>query len=240
MKLILTATSALLLTSFVQVATAATANQVSKLGISGWYDECDLVTADLTQSCIGNYVENDEPAALDPTGNTCYVNPLLPKNTSAVGVYWFGEQSDGGVYIYSILLVGNETTAAPRNCTSNGACSCDAFEEYCGDGGSGDGIGPGGSGPGCTFGPVNELGNFVGKECAVFVREATTYNDGLVGSCFVAGKLVDLTAVPTLSPSPTALPSPPTSDGRRQGATAFSHLLFSFMAIMAVVLISFV
>lgn len=202
------ATTALL---FLTTAHADTASQVARLGISGWYD-CDLTVEDLSKSCIDPYLPNDEPAVLDPTGNTCYMNPLETSNTTR-GVHWFGPSpnNDGQIHLYSILLWGNETIGLyePYDCT-NGACSCERVEPYRGDWRNGD---CGGIGPGCSSSATTNLNDLVGHECAVFFRQTTNDDTGLAGSCFVSGTLVDVTATPTISPSPTSQPTTTSAGG---------------------------
>jgi len=205
MKILHLATAAILALTLSTIH-ADTATQVSKLGISGWYSECDLITPDWRKSCIGDYVVNDEPAALDPTGNTCYVNPLETSNTS-LGVYWLGPtSSQTGIYIYSMLLLGNDTQVYQRtDCNANGSCSCDAVEPYRGEWRNGS---CGGVGVSCSRFQVTSLQGLVGKDCAAIFQQTIENYYGLVGSCFVAGTLVDMTATPTVSPSPTTPPAP--------------------------------
>jgi hypothetical protein len=99
----------------------------AKLGISGWYSQCDLPTPDLQESCIGDYVPNYETLALDPTASTCCVNSFVD-TTAAAGVQpalvWTHHvpTNQNGVYMYSILLLGMEGIELykPTNCTING------------------------------------------------------------------------------------------------------------------------
>lgn len=106
------------------LATLTLAHDLEHIAISGWWSECDLDDgASLAESCAGNYVENAEPAALDLTGNTCYVNPLQTSTTSA-GVFWFGPLvNNTGTYLYNLLLLGeNVTMYKPANCSAMQWC----------------------------------------------------------------------------------------------------------------------
>jgi hypothetical protein len=119
MKLcIITSTLALLSTkSLVQAIDSA--SQVSKLGISGWYhSQCDLPTPDLQESCIGDYVPNYEPLALDPTASTCYVNSFVD-TTAAAGVqHWFGHTMSQPIKMVFTCIPSCCLEWKELNCTS--------------------------------------------------------------------------------------------------------------------------
>lgn len=226
--------STLILLSLPSIQAVDTASQVSKLGISGWYSQCNLTTPDLSESCIGDYMPNDEPLALDPTGNTCYVYPLMDLTTTAVGVHWLGPSpiDPNGVYLYSIMLLGTDVEMyKPTNCASSGACSCDIIEPFRGNWRNET---CGGIGPSCSMVPVNDLKSLVGRKCAAFYRETTMY-DGLVGSCFLLGTLVDLTVAPTTSPSPTVMSLPKSCAGdETRGASLLSLAMATISMLVAV------
>lgn len=64
------------------------------------------------------------------------------------------------------------------------------------------------------------------------------YN-GLIGSCFILGKVVDLTVAPTVPPSPTGIPKLPTSsanDNEKRETRLFLSLVATISTTIAIVL----
>jgi hypothetical protein len=107
---------ALLSKSLVQAIDSA--SQVSKLGISGWYSQCDLPTPDLQESCIGDYVPNYEPLALDPTASICYVNSFVDKTAAAGVQHWFGRTTSQSAKMVFTCIPSCCLESKALNCTS--------------------------------------------------------------------------------------------------------------------------
>lgn len=163
------------------------------IAISGWYSECDLEADSLEESCAGDFVLNDEPAELDKTGNTCYVNPLQANITDVATVFWFGPfVNQTGIYLYASLLVGEDNVTAykPTNCSANnGACECGPFDDLRGS----DWLETGSCGGRCAISQAeNGLELLEGKDCAVLFTVNTTDAAGdNIGMCPILGKLID-------------------------------------------------
>jgi hypothetical protein len=109
----------------------AQATTLLKLNLVGWWSECLPPYPNLNaySRCAGNFTPV-EPIPLDPTGNTCYVNPLSGFNA----IQWMGGLPDENgtlsdeVYIYNVvpnLLTYRDYM--PLDCTT-GTCSCDSIE----------------------------------------------------------------------------------------------------------------
>jgi hypothetical protein len=115
--------------------------EVQDLAIRGWWSQCNFGAGGLGDRCNGTLVETqDTLVPLDPSGDTCYVNPAADFNT----ITWFGKYSDKAlnesvgepvglspeVHMWSIVLDTNSSSTAvylPTNCTF-GICSCDSIE----------------------------------------------------------------------------------------------------------------
>jgi hypothetical protein len=68
----------------------AYAHNLEHIAINGWYPLCNLQADALNETCSGDFVLNDEPAELDKTGTTCYVNPLQENIVDVASVFWLG------------------------------------------------------------------------------------------------------------------------------------------------------
>lgn len=180
-----------LVLAFLRSATIAV--ELENIAISGWFPECNFDGGALKDSCAGTFRElnTEQPVTLDPTGETCYVNPLTTSDiTSSRGVFWFGNER-----MYSTLLLGeNVTMYSPTNCTSSGACECGPFEEW-----RGDDWELGNCTMSCSFVPSIGLANLVGEDCATFFRASTLYEGEPVGTCPILGRIIDVTP-PTPAP----------------------------------------
>jgi len=189
-----------------------TAHNVEHIAISGWYTECNFDADSFAESCAGDFVLNEEPAEIDKSGSTCYMNPLQSSST-AVDVFWFGPLlNNTGTYIYNNVLLGEEnvTMYKPTNCSANGACECGPFEALRGE----DWLETGDCGGGCGITPADELDHLEGEDCAVLFKQTTMYNGETIGTCPILGKVIDT--------------NPPTSGGEK----AFS-VLVSIVASIA-------
>jgi hypothetical protein len=167
------------------------AHNLEHIAISGWYPSCNLEADALNETCSGDFVLSDEPAELDKTGNTCYVNPLQENITDIASVFWLGSLNNvNGTYLYSNLLLDeNVTKYKPTNCSSNGACDCGPFDDLRGE----DWAETGECGGGCTIVPAEHLDHLKGEECAILVTFNTTNAAGdIVGMCPILGKLIDV------------------------------------------------
>lgn len=207
----------------------ATAQDIASLSISGWWSDCDY-NADT--ACTGNYKEYP-PVPLDPTGNTCYVNPhVSPASSTKNVVFWLGPEgltattsSDAstGIYLY-VLRVPDDSVEEhlPTNCTESGACSCESVDSLrapwrttssC--------IG------GCSVTPADNLVR-LDETCAVLYKESVInafFNDTIV-TCAIQGTLIDTSS--SSSSTPTAAPTTgggaDTSGGYGQCLKAFPWL----------------
>lgn len=102
---------------------------LSQLSLAGWWPGCDLVESENSSSfeCTGTS-SSFEPIPLDPTGQTCYVNPFREEKDA---VHWFGQdpsQKDSETFIYTVVIeddVANDYY--PASC-ENGVCSCQTIE----------------------------------------------------------------------------------------------------------------
>lgn len=177
------------------IPTYSHGGNLEHIAISGWYPEC-LFEGDIGDSCLGNFAESAEPADIDSSGNTCYVNPLITSNTTA-GVFWFGPLANKtGTYMYTALLLGDNVTAyKPTNCMENGACECGPFDDFRGS----EWKETGGCGGQCAFLPAGGLEGLVGEDCAILTRVTTTYMNETVGTCPILGKVIDTGGSPTTS-----------------------------------------
>ena len=228
---------ALLLISF--AATHAQNNvtaDISHFAIIGWWSDCSF---ELDTSCAGTYQEY-EPAPLDPTGNTCYVNPHAdPTSTTSTVVFWLGPAgsnnndtnsvSSTSIYLYTLRVPdSNVDRYMPTNCTDSGACSCDNVDPLrepwkttgsC----SGD----------CSSTIANNLGR-LDEDCAVLFKTRVVnafFNDTIV-TCAIQGKLIDTsTSSPTASPSPTYKEEPSTDESTSSGSEMKASVsLMGFLA----------
>ena len=116
------------------------AAEVQDLAIRGWWSQCNFDVSGNQDRCAGTLVETqDALVPLDPSGDTCYVNPAADFNT----ITWFGKYSDKAlnetvdlpvglspeVLMWSIVLHANSNATAeylPTDCIF-GICSCDSI-----------------------------------------------------------------------------------------------------------------
>lgn len=109
----------------------ATASTIDKLNLVGWWGDCAPPEPNLDSynRCAGNYTPVPT-TPLDPTGNTCYVNPLSGFNA----IQWMAGLPDANgtlsdeIYLYNVvpnLLTYRDYM--PSDCTT-GMCSCDSIE----------------------------------------------------------------------------------------------------------------
>lgn len=186
--------------SYLSSAEKATSEDIENLALTGWWSDCIFENED---SCAGNYTEISSPIPLDPTGNTCYVNPYVnPTSSTSEVIFWLGPAGSDvmngtlGILLYT-MRVENEDDL-PTNCTSGGACSCESLEELrnpwrttstCSGG--------------CSATPADDLGK-LNETCAVLYKESVInqfFNDTIV-TCSIQGTLLDLsTASPSMAPS---------------------------------------
>lgn len=109
---------------------------ISNLAIDGWWTDCNN---DIGIDCAGSLVHH-EPFTIDPTGQTCYINPVVKQPAPQV-VHWFrslpAEDSISAnvldshfydLYLYSFTIPRNASEAFPSDCTSGGQCSCETIE----------------------------------------------------------------------------------------------------------------
>lgn len=202
-----------------------TAEEIAMLSITGWYSDCDY---DAETSCAGNYSSDYDPIPLDPTGNTCYVNPFVhPTSTTKNVVFWLGpsggtendanvSETSAGIYLY-VLRVEDDSVDEflPTNCTESGVCSCDSLETLRDPWRTtGDCSG------GCSVTPADDLGLLDG-DCAVLFKESVInpFFNGTIVTCSIQGTLVNTT---TISPttSPTASPTMDTTDDEEEEPTS--------------------
>jgi hypothetical protein len=176
------------------IAESATAESVSGFAISGWWSKCDYYLGDFNE-CIGTYKSND-PFALDPTGNTCYVNPLAESSSTNVA-FWFGPPGSDlvdnstanatNIYYYVLPFPTKDADLyIPTNCTDSGACSCKSLETLRGSWRT-----TGTCNVHCMSGVADTLKD---GDCAVFVKTSTInkyFNDTIV-TCAIQGSLIDL------------------------------------------------
>lgn len=186
-------TAAVALAFIFTIPTAYGHGNLEHTAISGWYPACDLDGDSFAESCLGTFVESAEPAELDLTGETCYVNPIDDSTTSA-GVFWFGPlPNNTGTYMFSSLLLGeNVTKFKPTNCSANGACDCGPFDALRGD----DWMETGKCGASCGISNTDTLDGRKGEDCAIDFKITTEYMNETVGICPILGKVID-----TLPPS---------------------------------------
>ena len=112
----------------------ASASQVSRMQIDGWWASCGR----LSKKCQGGFKEYG-PERIDPTGNTCYINPLrrnlgvvqwiAPLGNETTAATTKTSNNDQATYVYAVTFPANlSDTYFPTNCTEAGACSCDTIE----------------------------------------------------------------------------------------------------------------
>lgn len=118
---------------FRRLGTNSTA--ISDLEIVGWWSECASTPSASTGLCAGTFEPLNIPIVLDPTGNTCYVNPAA----NYPAVQWLGGipnangkivSTDASETVFYTLILTTELLRAqffPTNCTA-GECSCDTIE----------------------------------------------------------------------------------------------------------------
>ncbi len=187
-------------------AETAIKEDISNFAISGWWSDCIYESDD---SCAGNYTEISSPISLDPTGNTCYVNPFVdPSSSTKNVVFWLGPPGTDvmndtlGILLYTLRV--SEDADMPTNCTDDGACSCESLKDLrspwrntstCNGG--------------CSATPADNLGD-LDDACAVLYKESAInafFNDTIV-TCSIQGSLVDLSsASPSASPTNSEQPS---------------------------------
>jgi hypothetical protein len=196
-----------LISSHFIFAENATTEDISNLAISGWWSDCIYESED---SCAGNYTENSSPIPLDPTGNTCYANPYVDAFSSTRNVvFWLGPPGTDvmndtlGILLYT-LHVTNDADM-PRNCTDDGACSCESLEDL-----RSPWRNTSTCNAGCSAIPADNLVD-LNETCAVLFKASAInafFNDTIV-TCSIQGSLVDLSgenpsASPTSDEQPTS------------------------------------
>jgi len=186
-------------------AQSVTAEEIASLSISGWWSDCDYSAEN---SCAGNYTEI-ELTPLDPSGNTCYVNPHVDATSSTKNVvFWLGPagsdvaNATDGILLYVLRVDDADVeTYLPTNCTDSGSCSCDSVDPLrdpwrtlstC----SGE----------CSATQADDLALFE-NDCAVLYKESVInpfFNDTIV-TCAIQGSLIDTSSsTPSSSPVPSA------------------------------------
>jgi hypothetical protein len=191
------------------IAESATAESISGFAISGWWSDCDFFLEEFNE-CIGTYKAHD-PFALDPTGNTCYVNPLADPSSTNV-VFWFGppgsdlvdnSTADATNIYYYVLLVPTEDAGLyiPTNCTDSGACSCESLDPLRGSWRT-----TGTCDVDCMSGVSDKLKD---GDCAVFAKTSTInkYLNDTIVTCAIQGSLIDLSSNSSLTTAPTTMPT---------------------------------
>lgn len=107
------------------------ANRIAQLGINGWWDRCNFNELN-PFACSGTF-SRTAVFPLDPTGATCYINPLV---SNYPAVHFFGTNPDfvgssleGDLFLYTIFIRADERDQLfPRDCNYAGLCSCDTIE----------------------------------------------------------------------------------------------------------------
>jgi hypothetical protein len=109
--------------------------EIINLEIVGWWSECAAAPSASTGLCAGTFQALTTPILLDPTGNTCYVNPVA----NYPAVQWLGgvpnangtlfTSSTSEVVFYTLILTTEKLMEQffPQNCPT-GACRCDSIE----------------------------------------------------------------------------------------------------------------
>ena len=223
----------LLLITHHAIAKSATAENVSSYAISGWWSDCDFDREQFNE-CTGSYKEC-HPTRLDPTGNTCYVNPNAdPSSTTNGVVFWFGPsgsdlvnssnstQDQTDIYYYMLLVPSEDASVyIPTNRTDSGACSCESLEPL-----RGSWLTTGTCNVDCNSGVADILR---GGDCAVFIKTSTInkFSNDTIVTCAIQGSLIDMSSDSTPTTTPTA-------SGETKVLTMSWHYLLGSLAMLAI------